>query len=423
MKVLVLGGGGREHALVWKLSRSPRVGRLYCAPGNAGIAGDAECVPISLEAPFAELVTFCRGEAIDLVVVGPEGPLVAGVVDVLKGAGIAAFGASREAARLEGSKAFTREVAQAAGVPTHEWAAFEDAVLACDFYRSKPEPWWIKADGLAAGKGAVLPESLDAGCELLANWLSRDGLGSAGRRVVIEEPLVGREMSVIAIVSGETVRCLAPSQDHKRLLDGDCGPNTGGMGAFAPVPGVSAEDLGAIERDFFVPTLRELARRGVRFQGVLYGGIMMTAAGPRLLEYNVRFGDPETQVILPLLENDLVEVIEAALAGRLDGVELRMRPGAAVVVVAAAEGYPDSPRKGDVVGGLGDAAAMLGEDGMVFHAGSREVGGRVVTDGGRVLGVTGLGEDLEVARRRAYGALNCIGWPGMQHRGDICSLG
>lgn len=419
MRVLVIGGGGREHAIVWKLSHSRRLGALQCAPGNAGIAQLAECVDLPLVPPFDALVAHCRRASIDLVVVGPEAPLVAGVADALLAAGIPCFGAVREAARLEGSKAFTRALLREAGVPSHAWETFDDAERAVAFYRSQAAPWWIKADGLAAGKGAVLPQSIEEGCALLRDWLSGGAMGEAGQRVVIEEPLSGREVSVIAFADGEAVRCLVPSQDHKRLLDGDRGPNTGGMGAIAPSPALTAPGLAAVERDFLLPTLRALRARGIDFRGVLYAGLMLTAEGPRLLEYNVRLGDPEAQVILPLMENDLLEVIEATVDGHLEEVTLRAKPGAAVNVVAAAEGYPASPRRGDPIEGLEEAAALLGDDGVIFHAGTKRAGDQIVTNGGRVLGVTALGPDLEACRGHAYAALERIHWPGMHFRRDI----
>jgi phosphoribosylamine--glycine ligase len=419
MRVMVVGGGGREHALVWKLSHSRRVSALQCAPGNAGIARLATCVDVPLRPPFKELIAHVARERIDLVVVGPEAPLVAGAADALLAAGVPCFGAVREAAQLEGSKAFTRTLMREAGVPSHAWEVFDDARAAQGFYRRASTPWWIKADGLAAGKGAVLPASIDAGCALLAQWLSDGAMGEAGRRVVIEEPLTGPEASIIAFVDGETVRCLAPSQDHKRLLDGDEGPNTGGMGALAPVPTVEPAMISEVEEKILRPTLRALHARGIEFRGVLYAGLMLTSEGPRLLEYNVRLGDPEAQVILPLMENDLLEVIEATLDGHLHEVALQTKPGAAINVVAAAEGYPASPRRGDVIENIPEAEALLGDDGIVFHAGTKLEEGKLVTSGGRVLGVTALGPDLESCRGLAYAALERIHWPGMHFRRDI----
>lgn len=419
MKVLVLGGGGREHALVWKIRQSRRVTAVHCAPGNAGIAGLATCVSLPLEPPFRELIAYCAAERIDLVAVGPEAPLVAGVADALAAEKIPCFGACREAAQLEGSKAFTRQLLREAGVPSHEFETFDSAERARAFYRSKPSPWWIKADGLAAGKGAVLPHSIEEGCVMLDSWLRGGAMGEAGRIVVIEEPLSGPEASIIAVAQSETVRCLAPSQDHKRLLDNDEGPNTGGMGALAPTPVMSPALQREIEQLYLVPTLRALGRRGIDFRGVLYAGIMITPNGPRLLEYNVRFGDPETQVILPMMQSDLVDVMEMVVEGRLSECALRMKSGAAVNVVAAAEGYPSTPRKGDTIEGLDAADEALGDSGIVFHAGTRLQEGRVLTAGGRVLGVTAWSGDLSSARERAYAAIEKIHWPGMHYRRDI----
>ena len=428
MKVLIIGGGGREHALAWKVAQSPRVKSIQVSPGNGGTeeTGRITNVPVVISPSFVELIEHCTAERVDLVIVGPEAPLVAGVADALDAAKIPCFGASKAAARLEGSKTFTRTLTRAAGIPSHAFESFSDATRAKDFYRAQSEPWWIKADGLAAGKGAVLPASADAGCALLGEWLNDGAMGEAGRNVVVEEPLTGTETSIIAIADGETVRCFAPSQDHKRLLDGDAGPNTGGMGAFAPTPHVSPSLLAEIERDFLVPTLRQLAKTGVHFRGFLYAGIMLTPAGPRLLEYNVRLGDPEAQVILPLLKDDLIDVIEATLAGNLASVSMAQRTEpdwqAAVTVVAAAEGYPASLRRGDTIDGLAEAEHAAGDQALIFHAGTKRAGTRVVTAGGRVLAVTGHGADLATARGRAHAVLGNIHWAGMQFRRDIAHL-
>ncbi|MBI5154141.1 phosphoribosylamine--glycine ligase, partial [Candidatus Poribacteria bacterium] len=329
----------------------------------------------------------------------------------------------RAAAKLEASKIFAREVLAAAGVAEHQWASFSDANRAKEFLRSKPSLWWIKADGLAGGKGSVLAPSIGEGCALLDDWMTRGMLGEAGRSVVIEEPLEGREVSLMALVAGGIVCFLPPSRDYKRLLDGGRGPNTGGMGAFAPVAEMDGALLEQVERTIFRPVLAELLERGIEYRGFLYAGLMLTARGPRVLEFNVRLGDPEAQVALPLLNCDLAGVLEEALAGRLRAVTCPARPGAAVCVVGTANGYPGAPCVGDAVTGVEDAWRLIGSNGAVFQAGTAMKDGVLVTDGGRVLGVTAIGNSLRPAREMAYEALGRISWRGMHFRRDIAPDG
>lgn len=420
MRTLILGGGGREHALARTLSRDVRTEKLFCAPGNPGIAREADLAGIALAPPWGDLLAFCRRERIDLVVPGPEAPLAAGVADALAAEGVACFGPTAAAARLESSKSFAREVASAAGVPSHEWEAFDDLEAAERFFRTRPRAWWIKADGLAAGKGAVLPASVDEGAAILRRWMRDGALGESGRRVVIEEPLEGREVSVIGLVAGESIRLLPSSHDYKRLLDGDLGPNTGGMGAVAPTPRIDAEGERAIVETIVRPTLRELARRGVAYRGFLYAGVMLTASGPRLLEFNCRLGDPEAQAILPLLDESLADAMEAALDGRLSSEPMARRRGFRVVVVGAARGYPNNPELGDAIEGVEAAEALLGEGGEVYLAGARRDGDGVLrTSGGRVASVSAWGETLRSARDLAYDACASLIWIGKRTREDI----
>jgi phosphoribosylamine--glycine ligase len=415
MKVLVVGGGGREHALVWKISQSPLAQEIVAAPGNAGIASLARCVPLAAD-DVSGLARFASDERFDLVVVGPEAPLTLGLADRLTSAGVPVFGPSAAAARVEGSKWFAKELMLRARIPTAmAWRATgRDEALGRA--RDLGFPVVVKADGLAAGKGVVIARDRRALEAAVDDSLVRGVFGPAGEAVVVEECLEGEEVSVIAFTDGKRTALLAASQDHKRVFDGDEGPNTGGMGAYAPAPVLgAAEDVARRVVEGAVSALEEY--HGVEYRGVLYAGLMMTADGPKVLEFNCRFGDPETQVVLPLLDGDIVEVMASVAGGQLDPSRVRTRPGAAVCVVLAAGGYPGHYEKGAEIRGLAEAGALEGV--VVFHAGTAFSGDRVVTAGGRVLGVTGVGRDLPDAVGRAYAGVREISFDGAHCRKDI----
>ncbi|HEY7326246.1 MAG TPA: phosphoribosylamine--glycine ligase [Gemmataceae bacterium] len=419
MKVLVVGKGGREHALVWKLAQSPRAERVYCAPGNAGTAEDGENVPIDpLE--FDRLVSFVRKEKIDLTVVGPEEPLARGIVNHFQKAGLRIFGPTREAARLESSKVFAKELMRHADVPTAEFRIFDHPEFARRYIETRDNPLVVKADGLTAGKGVVVCSTNEEALAAIQRIMVREEFGrAAGRHVVVEKRLEGEELSILALVSGRTIVPLQPTQDHKAAFDDDKGPNTGGMGAYCPAPLGTPELLDTIDREVLVPTVHAMKRRRQPFRGVLYAGIMTTNQGPRVLEFNCRFGDPEIQPLLMRLRTDLLDLIEAVVDERLDTFEgkLEWDPRPAVCVVMASGGYPGNFQKGLTIRGLADAAKL--PDVKVFHAGTRRDGDRTLTDGGRVLGVTALGDTLADAKRRAYEAVACIQFPGAFYRRDI----
>ena len=417
MKVLVVGGGGREHALCWAMARSPLLTRLFCAPGNAGIAAVAECLPIGAE-DVPALVGFARAEAVDFMVVGPEAPLTLGLADACAAAGIKVFGPSQAAAALEGSKTFTKQVADAGGVPTAAWARFEEAEAARAYIRAQGAPIVVKADGLAAGKGVVVAATVSEAEAAIADIMESRVHGAAGASVVVEECLVGQEISFFALCDGETALPLGAAQDHKRVGDGDTGPNTGGMGAYSPppafTPALQAEVMDRIIR----PSLAVMARRGTPFRGVLFAGLMLTEAGPKLIEFNVRFGDPECQALMVRLRSDLLAALLAAAEGRLAEVTLDWDVRPSLTVVMAAEGYPGAYRKGTRIRGLDRAAAVPGV--QVFHAGTvAGPDGAVLSNGGRVLGVTAVGETLHAARDAAYRAVDAIDWPEGFCRRDI----
>jgi phosphoribosylamine--glycine ligase len=417
MNVLLIGSGGREHALAWKLAASPLVDRLYCAPGNAGIAREAECVALD-SADHAAVAAFCKANAVEFVVVGPEVPLVAGIVDDLEAAGIKAFGPTRAAARLEGSKGFTKDLCRANNIPTAAYERFSALGPAKDYVRRKGAPIVVKADGLAAGKGVVVAATT-AEAEAALDMIFGDASGKSDgeAEVVIEEFLDGEEASFFVLTDGENAVPLATAQDHKRAFDGDQGPNTGGMGAYSPAPVMTpAMEQRALD-EIVMPTLRAMKAMGSPYKGVLYAGLMITDAGPKLIEYNVRFGDPECQVLMLRLMSDLLPALLAAHDGVLKNFALRWYPQAALAVVMAAKGYPGSYVRGTPIGGLDEAGAI--EDVEIFHAGTRAEGRRILADGGRVLNVCALGDTVAAAQARAYRAVDRIVWPEGFCRRDI----
>ncbi len=416
MKVLLLGSGGRESALAWALNASPSVAELIAAPGNPGISAYAETVPVE-PIDTRAVVDLARHLAADLVVVGPEAPLAVGVSDALRAEGILVFGPDAAAARIEASKTHAKDLMRAAGIPTADATTFTVVDEAVAHLRRVEPPYVIKADGLAAGKGVVVTQSLAEAEEAVAERLVEQRFGTAGSSVLIEDFLDGEELSLIAFCDGKTAVPCEPAQDYKRIFDGDRGPNTGGMGSYSPVPACPPDLAAEITHDVIEPMLAETARRGAPFVGALYAGLALTSRGPRVIEFNARFGDPETQALLPRLESDLGAVCHAAAAGDLSGTELRWSPDASVCVVLAASGYPDGPRVGDEISGLEEASATRGVH--LFHAGTRSQDGRVLTAGGRVLAVTARGESFADARRLAYEAAGKITFDGKHVRTDI----
>jgi phosphoribosylamine---glycine ligase len=415
MNILLIGSGGREHALAWKIAASPLVERLYCTPGNAGIARDGELVAVD-PADHAAVIAFCRSHQVDLVVVGPEGPMGEGIVDDLAAAGIKAFGARRAAAQLETSKGFTKDLCRKYGIPTAGYERFSAAAPAKAYVRANGAPIVVKADGLAAGKGVVVAQTV-AEAEAAIDMMFSGGLGEAGAEVVIEEYLEGEEASFFALCDGETAIPLISAQDHKRVFDGDQGPNTGGMGAYSPVPIMTADMERRAMDEFVLPTVAAMKEMGMPFTGVLYLGLMITASGPKLIEYNVRFGDPECQVLMLRLMSDIVPALLASAEGQLRNFDLRWFPDTALTVVMAANGYPGSYAKGSVIEGLDAAAEVDGVE--IFHAGTADKDGRIVANGGRVLNVCALGKSAAEAQARAYAAVDRIRWPEGFCRRDI----
>ena len=415
MNILLLGSGGREHALAWKMAASPLTDRLVCAPGNAGIAQEAECVALDIT-DHPAVIAFCKSNKIDFVVVGPEAPLVAGIVDDLGAAGVKTFGPSKLAAQLEGSKGFTKDVCRANNIPTAAYERFTSAAPAKTYVRKQGMPIVIKADGLAAGKGVIIPQTLDEALAAI-DMMFEGGLGAAGAEVVVEEFMVGEEASFFALCDGETAIPLASAQDHKRVGDGDTGPNTGGMGAYSPAAAMTPEMTQRTMDEIIVPTMRAMKAMGAPFKGVLFAGLMITKDGPKLIEYNARFGDPETQVLMLRLMSDFVPALIASCDGQLKNFDLRWYPDPALTVVMAANGYPGEYKRGSVIAGLDAAAQVEGVE--IFHAGTKADGGKITANGGRVLNVSALGKTVTEAQARAYQAVDQIDWPGGFCRRDI----
>jgi phosphoribosylamine--glycine ligase len=418
MKILVVGNGGREHALAWKIAQSPRADRVFVAPGNAGTAADAENVDV-LATDVPRLVQFARDNAIDLTVVGPEAALTAGLVDALGDAGLRAFGPSKAAAELEGSKVFCKELLRHADVPSADYRVFRSAKAAITYLKDRDDlPMVVKADGLAAGKGVIVCDNREQALEAVDRIAARKEFGEAGNQLVIEDRLHGQEASVLALSDGRTLITMPACQDHKPAWDGDAGPNTGGMGAYSPTPLVTDQMMTEIEEKILIPTIHQMKRSRRPFRGVLYAGLMVTNQGIKVLEYNVRFGDPECQPLLMRLKSDLLDLLEATADGRLDEVSPPVwDPRPAVCVVMASEGYPGKYERGQPIRGLEEAAKL--PDVKVFHAGTATSGGQIVSDGGRVLGVTALGSSISAAKLQAYTAVKCIRFAGGWCRKDI----
>jgi phosphoribosylamine---glycine ligase len=415
MNVLLIGSGGREHALAWAISASPLLSRLYCAPGNAGIAEVADCVALDV-ADHAAVVDFCRERDMGLVVIGPEVPLVAGLADDLAAAKIKVFGPSKAAAQLEGSKGFTKDFSTEFGIPTAAYGRFKDKASALAYLETQPIPIVVKADGLSAGKGVTVAETRETAAAAIEDCFA-GAFGAAGAEVVIEECLVGEEASYFVLTDGTHALPLIAAQDHKRVFDGEKGPNTGGMGAYSPAPVMTPEITRRTMDEIIWPTIRGMATRGTPFKGVLYAGLMITATGPKLIEYNVRFGDPETQVLMMRLKSDLLPALVATADGVLEHFDLRWHDDAALTVVMAANGYPGEYAKGSEIRGLDAAGAVEGVE--IFHAGTTQEGPRLVATGGRVLNVTARGSTVSEAQQRAYRAVAKIDWPGGFCRSDI----
>lgn len=417
MKVLITGGGGREHAIAWKLAQSPRVDKLYCAPGNAGIAEVAECVNIGVM-DFDAQVAFAKEQQIDLVIVGPDDPLAAGAVDAFEAAGIRAFGPRKNAAILEGSKAFSKDLMKKYHIPTAAYENFDNPEAALAYLETAKMPIVLKADGLALGKGVLICNTLEEAKEGVKSLMLDKQFGSAGNCIVIEEFMTGREVSVLSFVDGKTIRIMTSAQDHKRAKDGDQGLNTGGMGTFSPSPFYTEEVDEFCQKYIYQPTVDAMKSEGREFKGIIFFGLMLTEDGPKVLEYNARFGDPETQVVLPRMKNDILDVFEACIDGRLDQIDLEFEDNAAVCVVLASAGYPEHYEKGFPITGLD---TFKEKDGYyVFHAGSKfDADGNIVTNGGRVLGVTATGSNLKEARANAYEAVEWVEFDNKYMRNDI----
>ena len=417
MKVLIVGSGGREHAIAWKVSKSPLVDMIYCAPGNAGIAQIAECVPIGAM-EFEKLADFAQEKGIDLTVIGMDEPLVGGIVDVFEERGLRVFGPRKDTAVIEGSKVFSKNLMQKYGIPTGAYEIFSDADEAVKYLETSKYPIVVKADGLALGKGALICNNFEEAKGAVSTLMLEKQFGASGDRVVVEEFLIGREVSVLCFSDGTTIKTMTSAQDHKRAKDGDQGLNTGGMGTFSPTPFYTKEVDEFCKKYVYQPTIDAMKQEGRDFKGILFVGLILTEDGPKVLEYNARFGDPETQVVLPRMKNDIVEVFEACIDGKLDAVDLQFEDNAAVCVILASDGYPEKYEKGFVIGGLNAFDGK--EDYFCFHSGSKlDDEGKIVTNGGRVLGVTALGRDLKEARANAYKATEWVNFENKYMRSDI----